>query len=236
MAKPNLQSLPGDRPESTGWQYRSAFERIPLATFLFDATNRLCVDANKEAESLTGCSRRELLDLRLEDLHPRASRARAVEHFQKFLTPAGFTYDDLSLETKEQGPIPVSVRGLAIGFDEGRVVLVHFRDLSEERLLQREVLFGNHKLTALNSLSSAISKSFDLSEIFSDSLKVIMDASASVYGEMLLYQEETRSFQFAAFQGDKGIAPREKELELDSCELARRVLESGEPMLESLDR
>jgi diguanylate cyclase (GGDEF)-like protein/PAS domain S-box-containing protein len=236
MAKPTLQSLPGDRPESTGWQYRSAFEKTPIATFLFDAANRLCLDANKEAETLTGCTRRELLDLRLEDLHPRASRARAVEHFQRFLTPSGFTYDDIMLETKEQGPLPVSVRGSAIGFDEGRVVLVHFRDLSEERLLQREVLFGNHKLTALNSLSFAIAKSFDLSEIFSGSLHVIMDASGSVYGEMLLYHEETRSFQFAAFQGDRGVAPREKELELDACELARRVLESGEPMLESLDR
>ncbi len=236
MAKPTLQSLPGDRPESAGWQYRSAFEKIPLATFLFDAVNRLCLDANKEAEGLTGCSRRELLDLRLEDLHPRPSRSRAVEHFQKFLTPTGFTYDDLHLETKEQGPVPVAVKGVAMGFDEGRVVLVHFRDLSEERLLQREVLFGNHKLTALNSLSAAISKSFDLSEIFSDALRVIMEASGSVYGEMLLYQEDTRSFHFAAFQGDKGIAPGEKELQLDACELARRVIESGEPMLESLDR
>ena len=131
MAKPTLQSLPGDRPESTGWQYRSAFEKTPLATFLFDAANRLCLDANKEAESLTGCTRRELLDLRLEDLHPRASRARAVEHFQRFLTPSGFTYDDLMLETREQGPVPVAVRGSAIGFDEGPVFTESYAYLKE---------------------------------------------------------------------------------------------------------
>ncbi|MGH9333693.1 MAG: GAF domain-containing protein, partial [Vicinamibacteria bacterium] len=210
---------------------------MPLATFLFDASNRLCLDANKEAESLTGLSRRELLDLRLEDLHPRPSRARAIEHFQKFLGPTGFTYDDLPLETKDQGRLTVSVRGAVIGFDEGRVVLVHFRDLSEERLLQREVLFQNHKLTALNSLSSAISKSLDLAEILSDSLHVIMDASGSVYGEMLLYHEEGRRLQLAAFEGYQGSQSPERELPLDSCELARRVLESGEPiLLESTER
>jgi diguanylate cyclase (GGDEF)-like protein/PAS domain S-box-containing protein len=223
--------LPGDRPDSFGWQYRAAFERIPLATLLFDAANRLCLDANKEAESLTGYTRQELLDLRIEDLHPRASRGRAIEYFQKFLTPEGSSYDDVPLETKEQGPLPVAVKGSSLGFDEGKSVLVHFRDLSEDRLLQREVLFQNHKLTALNSLSSAISKSLDLGEILSDSLNVIMDASGSVYGEMLLYQEESRSFQLAAFQGTSGIAPGEGVLDLDSCELASRVLASGEPTL-----
>ena len=67
------------------------------------------------------------------------------------------------------------MRGYAVGFDDRQVVLVQFRDISEERLLQREVLFLSHKLTALNSLSSAISRSLDLSEILSDSLTVIME-------------------------------------------------------------
>jgi diguanylate cyclase (GGDEF)-like protein/PAS domain S-box-containing protein len=237
MAKPSLQSLPGDRPDGSGWQYRSAFERIPVATFLFDAANRLCLDANKEAESLTGYTRRELLDLRLEDLHPRSERPRAVDHFNKWTASPGFTYDDLPLETKEQGRLPVSVQGSTLGFDEGKVVLVHFRDLSEERLLQREVLFQNHKLTALNSLSSAISKSLDLSEILADSLNVIMDASGSVYGEMLLYQEEKRTFQLFVSQGDESGTPKELELRLEDCDLAGRVLKSGEPtLLQSSER
>ena len=111
MAKPTLQSLPGDRPEFAAWQYRAAFEKSSVAAFLFDAANRLCLDANNEAEALTGYERRELLDLRLEDLHPRAERGRVLERFQKFLDPKGFSYDDLQLETKDQGRLPVAVRG-----------------------------------------------------------------------------------------------------------------------------
>jgi diguanylate cyclase (GGDEF)-like protein len=160
-----------------------------------------------------------------------------VEYFQKFSQPSGYSYDDLTLETKEGGPLPISIRGQSVGFDEGTFVLAHVRDLSEERLLQREVLFQSHKLTALNSLSSAISKSLDLSEILADSLNVIMDASGSVYGEMLLYQEETRTFHLSAFQGEGGMVPEERELDLAACELASRVLESGEPTLsESTER
>ncbi len=237
MAKPILQPFRGDRHESSKWEYRAAFERASVATFLFDASNRLCLDANKAAQALTGCDRKELLDRRIEDFHPRASRERAIEHFQKFLGKRGFSYDDLPIETEDEGPVPVEVRGQVIGFDERKAVLVYFRDLSEERLLQREVLFQSHKLTALNSLSSALSKSLELSEILAGSLRVIMEASGSVYGEVLVYEQEASAFRLASFRGENTVEPTGNVLPLDTCELASRVLESGEPiLLDSLDR
>ena len=237
MPKPNFQPLRGDRPESSQWEYRAAFERASVATFLFDASNRLCLDANKAAEALTGLDRSQLLDRRIEDFHFRASRERAIEHFQKFLGKRGFFYDDLPIATEDEGSVPVEVRGQVIGFDERKAVLIYFRDLSEERLLQREVLFQSHKLTALNSLSSALSKSLELSEIFGGSLRVIMEASGSVYGEVLVYEQEASAFRLASFRGENTLAPTDIELPLDTCELASRVLESGEPiLLDSLER
>ena len=125
MAKPNLQPFRGDRPQSSPWEYRAAFQRANVAAFLFDATNRLCLDANKAAEALTGLERSELLDRRIEDLHPRASRERAIEYFQKFHGKHGFTYDDLSVETKDGGSTPVEVRGHVIGFDQREAALVY---------------------------------------------------------------------------------------------------------------
>ena len=236
MAKAHFQSLPGARPESS-WEYRTAFERSPVATFLFDASNRLCLEANRAAELLTGYERGELLDRRIEDLHPRPSRQRAVEYFQKFREKKGFSYDDLPVESKEEGAVPVEVRGVGMGFDERRVVLVYFRDLSEERLLQREVLFQNHKLTTLNAVSSAISRSLDLSEILSGALQVIMEASESIYGEVLIYEEDRRVFQLATRRGADTPDPAVKEFPLEDCALARRVLENGEPiLLDSLNR
>jgi len=237
MAKPNLQPFRGDRHESSRWEYRAAFEQASVATLLFDASNRLCLDANKAAESLTGCDRSELLDRRIEDFHPSASRERAIEHFQKFLGKRGFSYDDLPIETKDEGLVPVEVRGEVIGFDERKAVLVYLHDLSEERLLQHEVLFQSHKLTALKSLSSALSKSLELSEILAGSLRVIMEASGSVYGEVLVYEQEASAFRLASFRGEKTVEPTGNILPLDTCELASRVLESGEPiLLESLER
>jgi diguanylate cyclase (GGDEF)-like protein/PAS domain S-box-containing protein len=236
MANSNLQPFRGDKPESSKWEYRAAFERASVATFLFDASNRLCLDANKAAETLTGLDHRQLLDRRIEDFHPRASRQKAIVHFQRFHDDNGFSYDDLPIETEDEGAVPVEVRGCLIGFDERSAVLVYFRDLSEERLLQREVLFQNHKLTALNSLSSALSKSLELSEILDGSLEVIMEASGSVYGEVLVYEQEKNAFRLATFQGDSSIKPMGNVLPLDTCKLASRVMENGEPILvESLD-
>lgn len=237
MAKPNLQPFRGDRHESSNWEYRAAFERASVATFLFDATNRLCLDANKAAEILTGFDRSQLLDRRIEDFHPRASRQRAIENFQRFDAKNGFSYDDLPIETADEESVPVEVRGHVIGFDERKTVLVYFRDISEERLLQREVLFQNHKLTALNSLTSALSKSPELSEILTGSLNVIMEASGSVYGDVLVYEQDSRVFRLATYRGKTSFEPAETVLALEDCELASRVLETGEPiLLESLDQ
>ena len=155
MTKSSLRSLPGDRPESR-WDFRGAFDRAPMATFLFDDATRACLEANNAAELLTAFSRDELLDRRIEDLHPRERRDRALEYFERFRREPGFTYDDLNLETKDGRVVPVEVRGTSLGFDERKIILVYVRDITEERLLQREVLFQNHKLTTLNALSSAI--------------------------------------------------------------------------------
>jgi len=237
MAKPNLQPFRGDRPDSPTWEYRAAFQRASVAAFLFDAANRLCLDANKAAEALTGLDRSELLDRRIEDLHPRASRERAIDYFQRFHDKNGFAYDDLAVETKDGATVPVEVRGHVIGFDQREAALVYVRDLTEERVLQREVLFQNHKLTALNSLSSALSKSLELSEILAGSLHVIMEASGSVYGEVLVYEQEASVFRLATFRGDNAIEPSSNVLPIDTCDLARRVMESSEPiLLESLER
>ena len=139
MTKSSLRSLPGDRPESR-WDFRGAFDRAPMATFLFDDATRACLEANNAAELLTAFSRDELLDRRIEDLHPRERRDRALEYFER----------------EDGRVVPVEVRGTSLGFDERKIILVYVRDITEERLLQREVLFQNHKLTTLNALSSAV--------------------------------------------------------------------------------
>ena len=126
----------------------------------------------------------------------------------------------MNLETKDGRVIPVEVRGMSLGFDERKIILVYVRDITEERLLQREVLFQNHKLTTLNALSSAIRNSMELSEILSGSLRVIMEASGSVYGEVLIYDEERATFQLAAVRGEGASEPPREPLSATECELA----------------
>ncbi|MFQ5789362.1 MAG: diguanylate cyclase, partial [Acidobacteriota bacterium] len=63
----------------------------------------------------------------------------------------------------------------------------------------------------------------------------IMEASGVVYGEMLLLNEEDGTLKLVSHRGE-GIQPAEKELSLEQCPLAGRVLESGKPVLqETLD-
>ncbi len=220
---------------SPSWLHRVSFEKGLEPVFVFDPSNRAILEVNQSAEELTGCAREELLDLRLEDLHPRGQRDIVVQYFQKILDHGNYIYDDLPLETKDQGNLPVEVKAGVLTSGGAIVVEALFRDISKERLLQQEVLFQNLKLSALNALSSAISKSFELTEILANSLRAIMEASGSTYGEMLIYREESNTFELVSHRGEN-LEPAEMELTLDTCPLASQALERGKPvLLEALD-
>ena len=219
------------------------FEEGVEALLLFDLETRAVVDANRTAEHLTGYQREEFLDIRLDDLHPRSSREKAVRYFRKIAKQGSYAYDDLSLETKDQVSIPVEVKGAVIGYGGGRIIQAIFRDISKERLLQQEVLFHNLKLTVLNSLSSAISNSLELTEILSDSLAAVMEASGGLYGEMLLWLEDREAFKIMSYQGSEGLtALRVKSatssgttLAPESCPIATQVLAGQPVLLDDLD-
>jgi len=220
---------------SPAWLHRISFEKGLEPIFVFDPSSRAILEVNRSAEELTGYTREELLDLRLEDLHPRAQRDCVIQYFQKILDHESYIYDDLPLETKDQGNLPVEVKAGVLSSGGAIVVEALFRDISKERLLQQEVLIQNLKLSALNALSSAISKSFELTEILANSLRAIMEASGSTYGEMLMYQEESDSFELVSHRGEN-LEPAEMDLTLDACPLASQAIERSKPvLLETLD-
>jgi len=229
----NVRAI-GGASAAPAWLHRVSFEEGPEPTVILDAAYRTVVDANRSAEELTGFGRDELLDMRLEDFHPRTEREKVIRYFNRMVEHRGYAYDDVPLETKERGTLPVEATGAVIGYGGGRVVQVVFHDISRERLLQQEVLFLNLKLTMLNALSSATSKSLDLSEILSDSLKAVMEASGGLYGEMLL-REDDGGLTLVSYRGE-GTTPPETELPLAACPLAAQALRSGKPvLLEELD-
>ena len=217
-----------------GWLHRVCFEEGLEAHFLFDIATRGVVDANKSAEQLSGYSREELLELRLDDLHPRGSREKTISYFEKIKQHGSYMYDDLPLETKEQQRVPVEVKGALLGFGGGRIVQAMFRDVRKERQLQQEVLFQELKLTMLQSLSSAISDSLDLTEMLSDALAAVMESSGGLYGEMLLWLEDSGTFQIVSHQGDNVTLP-ETRLPLGSCPMAAQALNGQPVLLDSLD-
>jgi diguanylate cyclase (GGDEF)-like protein/PAS domain S-box-containing protein len=219
---------------SPEWLHRVCFEEGLEAYFLFDLATRSVVDANQRAQELSGYSREELLDLRLDDLHPRSGREKTVDYFEKIKQHGSYTYDDLPLETKDQKHIPVEVKAALLGYGGGRVVQAIFRDVRKERELQQEVLFQNLKLSMLQSLPSAISNSLDLTEILSDSLAAVMEASGSLYGEMLLWLEESDTFRILSYQGE-AAAPSETKLPSAACPMASQALKGRPVLLDGLD-
>src|SRR3989304_6299949 len=217
-----------------GWLHRVCFEEGLEAHFLFDIATRGVVDANKSAEQLSGYSREELLELRLDDLHPRGSREKTISYFEKIKQHGSYMYDDLPLETREQQRVPVEVKGALLGFGGGRIVQAMFRDVRKERQLQQEVLFQELKLTMLQSLSSAISDSLDLTEMLSDALAAVMETSGGLYGEMLLWLEDSGTFQIVSHQGDNVTLP-ETRLPLGARPMAAPALNGQPVLLDSLD-
>ena len=72
--------MPQDKKEE---KFGGLFEAIADSVFIADITSRKLIDCNKRAEKLTGYSRKEILSMKADKLHPKDLVKRTMEDFKK---------------------------------------------------------------------------------------------------------------------------------------------------------
>ena len=131
--------------ESSRERYQTLLEAAPDPVFVADAQTGKILEANAAAESLLGQDRDTIVGLHQTDLHPRG-RADAYEAlFQRSLEeeeilqalPDG---TQIEIVTGEGERVPVEINATTVELPGGPVVYGIFRDVSERKAMQKEIV------------------------------------------------------------------------------------------------
>ena len=85
---------------------------------------------------------------------------------------------------------------------EPEVILV-LRDVTQERILEEEIIRRNRELTALNEISRVISETFDLDKILSKTLENLLKLAGMESGGIYLLDEQSGKFTLKIHAGNE---------------------------------
>jgi PAS domain S-box-containing protein len=122
-------------------RYRELFNLANDAIFTTEADTGRIIDANLEAERLTGYSIEELLSMHVADLHPEDERARATE-FEHRMAVGGHGHGlttDLTFLTRDGTRIILSVSGSMLDLFGQKIIYRICRDVTDVRRMELEL-------------------------------------------------------------------------------------------------
>jgi PAS domain S-box-containing protein len=88
--------------------YKKLFENTSDAIFIADANTRQLIDCNKSAEKLIGRSKKEIISMSAEELHPKDMVKVTMDGFKKQIE-GEMKFLDTWVLTKDKKRIPVRI-------------------------------------------------------------------------------------------------------------------------------
>lgn len=82
-------------------------------------------------------------------------------------------------------------------------IIMVIRDVTQQKVLENEIILRNRELTALNEISNNISETFDLDKILSRSLENILKLTNMECGDVYLSDEKNEELTFRLHQGEE---------------------------------
>lgn len=128
-------------------RFRQLFESSPDAIFVEDLAGAV-LDVNPAACRLHGSEREALIGKNVLDLIPPERRAEAARDFQK-LKEGELDHVDGFSWRRDGRAIPVAIRASRIDFAGRPALLLHVRDVTDQKLARQELLQRNQELEAI---------------------------------------------------------------------------------------
>ncbi len=136
-------------------RYRRSIDSANDAIFAVDAATFLILDANRKACELARCGRGDLVGRPFLELHPGDERERVREFAAKVIKTGEGTLSEIDLTAASGGRLPVDVSASIIVHGAGRFLQLIFRDLSERKRMERELVQAE-KLSTVGVLAAGI--------------------------------------------------------------------------------
>ena len=116
-------------------KYRGLFENTGDAIFIVDIETGIILDANRQAENLTGHYRQKLIGLHQSRLHPAQDDEYYRKKFQKHVKNE-LSFDlEAEVVKKDGSVIPVFISSNLIDLQGKKVIQGIFRDISKEQMI-----------------------------------------------------------------------------------------------------
>jgi PAS domain S-box-containing protein len=116
-------------------KYRGLFENTGDAIFIVDIETGIILDANRQAENLTGHPTQELIGLHQSRLHPAQDDEYYRKKFQKHVKNE-LSFDlEAEVVKKDGSVVPIFISSNLIDLQGKKVIQGIFRDISKEQMI-----------------------------------------------------------------------------------------------------
>ena len=123
-----------------------------------DIATGIVVDANPAAERLMSYTREELIGMHTAMLHPEAEREK-VQNVLRRDVPRPLLHKDFHLQRKDSLSVPVAIWSSgALDFADRSLVIVEFRDISEEKRKEHLLAAQNWAMSAFSIAALALGR------------------------------------------------------------------------------
>lgn len=193
-------------------KYRHLFENLNDAAFLADMETGFLVDANKQAEALTGRTREELIGMHQSRLHPPGKDEEYRGKFAAHSAKGRAADYDGEVIRKDGTVVKVHIGAEPLSFGEGGRILGIFRDITERVEYERALIDSKNRT---ESLVRAMHDGFSMF----DGERRFVDGNPAFF-KMVGYAKEDLA-------GKKAPMPYWPEEEVERIEAGFRDLEAG---------
>lgn len=194
-------------------KYRALMEQAYDAVFLINPDNGQIMEANLQAEILTGLSRETIIKTRYWELFPQEMTDRASEQFLRGVKRGFSSLHDVQIMKREGGTAWVDISGRLIEYSNRRLYHVVMRDITERKKEEEKLTMTNERLarsamimiekdTRLASIReeiNALMRHINMSEILIPLFKLIVDRSG--IKQMALFENSGEILRCIWFQG-----------------------------------
>jgi len=116
-------------------KYRGLFENAGDSVFIVDMETGIILDANRQAERLTGRPKTQIIGMHQSKLHPAQDSEYYTKKFQKHIKNALVFDLEAEIVKKDGSAVPVFIYSNLIDLQGQKVIQEIFRDISQEKLI-----------------------------------------------------------------------------------------------------
>ncbi|OGR86211.1 MAG: hypothetical protein A2021_05505 [Elusimicrobia bacterium GWF2_52_66] len=138
-----------ERIEESEEKYRTLFENANAGILLADAGTGTLLDANNAAEFLLGRTRKELIGMNRQKIHPPEEAEYYKKHFLNHVKQGTVNFADALIVRKDGARIPVKISASVIRVKGKKAILGIFNDVTVQKQMEAALKASENKYRAL---------------------------------------------------------------------------------------